>query len=145
MYVMKVNSDCKNQPAPGVMHARPVIIPCTAPITDGLPKKTTSRVVHTRRLVAAEMFVFNTATEAAMLAAYGAPPLNYDSRISCGQTQVLDGRSVTAEACKDGAEYVSWDGTHLTDAANQYISSQILTGKYFDPLFSDKTPFLLKS
>ncbi|GFY94843.1 GDSL-like Lipase/Acylhydrolase superfamily protein [Actinidia rufa] len=76
---------------------------------------------------------------------YGAPPLNYDSRISCGQTQVLDGRSVTAEACKDGAEYVSWDGTHLTDAANQYISSEILTRKHFDPLFSDKTPFLLKS
>ncbi|PSS26695.1 GDSL esterase/lipase [Actinidia chinensis var. chinensis] len=75
---------------------------------------------------------------------YGAPPLNYDSRISCGQTKVLDGRSVTAKACNDGAEYVSWDGTHLTDAANRFISSQILTGKYIDPLFSDKMPFLLK-
>lgn len=68
-------------PAPGVIHTSPVIIPWTAPITEGLPKKTTSREVHTRRLVAAQMFVFNTAIEDATFAAYGAPPLNPDQPI----------------------------------------------------------------
>ena len=63
------------------MQARPVIIPWMAPMTDGFPKKITSRVVQTNRLVAALMFVFNTATEAVMLAAYGAPPLKPDHPI----------------------------------------------------------------
>jgi len=68
-------------PAPGVMHARPVIMPCTAPITEGFPNTMTSKVVHTRRLVAALMFVLSTAIEDATFAAYGAPPLNPDHPI----------------------------------------------------------------
>ncbi|XP_015875153.3 GDSL esterase/lipase At1g54790 isoform X1 [Ziziphus jujuba] len=75
---------------------------------------------------------------------YGGPPLNYDSRIACGQTSILNGTSVTAKGCNDSTEYVSWDGIHYTEAANQFVSSQILTGKYSDPPFSDKMPFLLK-
>ncbi|XP_022747512.1 GDSL esterase/lipase At1g54790 isoform X1 [Durio zibethinus] len=74
---------------------------------------------------------------------YGGPPLNYDSRISCGKTKVLNGTSVTAKACDDSSEYVNWDGIHYSEAANQYVSSQLLTGKYSDPPFSDKMPFLL--
>ncbi|XP_050274498.1 GDSL esterase/lipase At1g54790-like isoform X1 [Quercus robur] len=74
---------------------------------------------------------------------YGGPPLNYDSRVCCGQTKILNGTSVTAKGCPDSTEYVSWDGIHYTEAANQYVSSQILTGKYSDPPFSDKMPFLL--
>jgi hypothetical protein len=57
------------------MHTSPVIMPCTAPITEGLPKKMTSRQVQVRRLVAALTFVFSTAIEAVMLGEYGAPPL----------------------------------------------------------------------
>ncbi|KAK3014552.1 hypothetical protein RJ639_010166 [Escallonia herrerae] len=75
---------------------------------------------------------------------YGGPPLNYDSRIACGQTKILNGSSVTAKACNDSTEYVNWDGIHYTEAANQYVSSQILTGKYSDPPFSEQMPFLLK-
>ncbi|XP_010278961.1 PREDICTED: GDSL esterase/lipase At1g54790-like [Nelumbo nucifera] len=75
---------------------------------------------------------------------YGGAPLNYDIRISCGQTKTLNGSSVTAKGCNDTTEYVNWDGIHYTEAANQYVSSQILTGKYSDPPFSDKMPFLLK-
>ncbi|KAL2531926.1 GDSL esterase/lipase [Abeliophyllum distichum] len=75
---------------------------------------------------------------------YGGPPLNYDSRVACGQTKVLNGSSVTAKGCNDTTEYVNWDGIHYTEAANQYVASQILTGKYSDPPFSDKMPFLLK-
>ncbi|XP_059652524.1 GDSL esterase/lipase At1g54790-like [Cornus florida] len=75
---------------------------------------------------------------------YGGPPLNYDSRIACGQTKALNGSSVTAKACTDSTEYVNWDGIHYTEAANQYVSSQILTGKFSDPPFSEQMPFLLK-
>ncbi|PKA62291.1 GDSL esterase/lipase [Apostasia shenzhenica] len=75
---------------------------------------------------------------------YGGPPLNYDSRIRCGQTKTLDGSSVTAKGCSDATDYVSWDGIHYTDAANQHVSSQILTGKFSDPPFLDEMPFLLK-
>ncbi|WCJ43193.1 GDSL-like Lipase/Acylhydrolase superfamily protein [Euphorbia peplus] len=74
---------------------------------------------------------------------YGGPPFNYDTRIGCGQTKVLNGSTVTVKACNDSTEYVNWDGIHYTEAANQYISSQILTGKYSDPPFADKMPFLL--
>ncbi|CAK9314929.1 unnamed protein product [Citrullus colocynthis] len=75
---------------------------------------------------------------------YGGPPLNYDSRIVCGQTKTLNGTLVTAKGCDDSSKYINWDGIHYTEAANQYVSSQILTGKYSDPPFSDKMPFLLK-
>ncbi|EYU44313.1 hypothetical protein MIMGU_mgv11b011321mg [Erythranthe guttata] len=75
---------------------------------------------------------------------YGGPPLNYDSRISCGQTKVVNGSTVTVKGCDDSTEYVNWDGIHYTEAANQYVASQILTGKYSDPPFADKMPFLLK-
>ena len=57
--------------------------------------------------------------------------------------QVINGTSMTAKACNDSSDYVNWDGIHYSEAANQYVSSQILTGKYSDPTFSDKMPFLL--
>ncbi|CAL5397370.1 unnamed protein product [Camellia sinensis] len=76
---------------------------------------------------------------------YGGPPLNYDSQILCGQTRFFNGSSVTAQACNDSTEYVSWDGCHLTEAANRHISSQILTGKFSDPPFSATMPSLFNN
>ncbi|KZV23683.1 GDSL esterase/lipase [Dorcoceras hygrometricum] len=64
---------------------------------------------------------------------YGGPPLNYDRHISCGQTKLLNGSSVEAKGCSDSTKYIIWDGIHYTEAANQYVASQILTGKYSDP------------
>ncbi|KAK9146767.1 hypothetical protein Sjap_006670 [Stephania japonica] len=75
---------------------------------------------------------------------YGGPPMNYDSRISCGQTKDLNGSTVTAKGCDDSSKYISWDGIHYTEAANHYVSSQILIGNYSDPPLSDKMPLLLK-
>ncbi|XP_041016980.1 GDSL esterase/lipase At1g54790-like [Juglans microcarpa x Juglans regia] len=63
----------------------------------------------------------------------GGPPLNFDSRIACGQTKVINGSSVTANPCNNTAEYVNWDGNHYTEAANEHVSSQILTGNYSEP------------
>ena len=64
---------------------------------------------------------------------YGGLPLNFDNRIACGQTKILNGSFVTAIPCNNTAEYVNWDGNHYTEAANEYVSSQILTGNYSDP------------
>ncbi|KAK7356038.1 hypothetical protein VNO80_15304 [Phaseolus coccineus] len=74
---------------------------------------------------------------------YGGPPLNFDSRVSCGLTKILNGTEITAKSCKDSSVYVNWDGTHYTEAANQHVASQILTGNYSSTLLGDKTPFLL--
>ncbi|KAK2456494.1 GDSL Lipase/Acylhydrolase superfamily protein [Trifolium repens] len=74
---------------------------------------------------------------------YGGPPLNYDSRINCGETKVLNGTIVTATGCNDSSVYVSWDGAHYTEAANQHVASQILTGNYINTRSSEKMSFLL--
>lgn len=55
-------------PAAGVMHTKPVIMPCVAPITEGFPKKIMSRKSHTSKLVAAHTCVLMTARDASMLA-----------------------------------------------------------------------------
>jgi hypothetical protein len=70
--------------------------------------------------------------------------LNYDGKVPCGQTVSLNGKSVTAKGCSDTTEFVNWDGIHYTEAANFHIASQILTGKYSDPPFVDKMPFVIK-
>lgn len=75
---------------------------------------------------------------------YGGLPLNYDRRISCGQTKILNGSSATAIPCNEPGDYVNWDGNHYTEAANFHVSSQILTGNYFDPPVSDMMPLKLK-
>lgn len=67
---------------------------------------------------------------------YGGLPLNYDSQIACGITKNVNGSTVTASPCNNTSEYVNWDGSHYTEAANQYVSSQILTGKYSYPPLS---------
>ncbi|XP_051201431.1 GDSL esterase/lipase At1g54790 [Lolium perenne] len=85
---------------------------------------------------------FESPTEACC--GYGGPPLNYDGRVPCGQTKSVNGNLVTAKGCSDSTEYVNWDGIHYTEAANFHVTSQILTGKYSDPPFSEKMPFLLK-
>jgi len=62
---------------------------------------------------------------------YGGPPFNYDSRVSCGLTTTIsNGTTITAKGCNDSGVYVSWDGTHYTEAANKYVASQILTRNY---------------
>ncbi|XP_023545469.1 GDSL esterase/lipase At1g54790-like [Cucurbita pepo subsp. pepo] len=69
---------------------------------------------------------------------YGGPPLNYDRDIGCGQTKTLNGTTVTGKGCDNSSKYINWDGIHYSEAANQFVSSQILTGKYSDPPFDNK-------
>ena len=62
-------------PAAGVIATNPVIMPCTAPITDGFLKKARSMRTQVIRLTAVAILVLSTATPASGLAAYGSPPL----------------------------------------------------------------------
>ncbi|KAH9731701.1 GDSL esterase/lipase [Citrus sinensis] len=48
---------------------------------------------------------------------------------------VINGSTVTATACSDPQDYVSWDGIHATEAANKLTTWAILNGSYFDPPF----------
>ncbi|XP_051125552.1 GDSL esterase/lipase At2g27360-like [Andrographis paniculata] len=50
----------------------------------------------------------------------------------------LDKKCGTPQAtcCRDPAEYISWDGVHLTEAANRLIAQGLLQGTYTDPPFS---------
>ncbi|KAJ8898677.1 hypothetical protein K2173_004711 [Erythroxylum novogranatense] len=57
---------------------------------------------------------------------HGGPPLNFDSRIACGETRILNGSKVTESPCNNTAEYINWDGNHYTEAANRVVSEQVL-------------------
>ncbi|XP_049351686.1 GDSL esterase/lipase At4g01130-like [Solanum verrucosum] len=66
---------------------------------------------------------------------YGGGLYNYNQQVLCGNTKQVNGKTVTAKACKDPQNYVSWDGIHATDAANKLTAYAILNGSYFDPPF----------
>lgn len=65
----------------------------------------------------------------------GGGDYNFDSRVYCGNSRVINESILTATACLDPQNYVSWDGIHATEAANKLITWAILNGSYFDPPF----------
>ncbi|KAJ8900614.1 hypothetical protein K2173_025391 [Erythroxylum novogranatense] len=66
---------------------------------------------------------------------HGGGASNFDPRVFCGNTKVINGSKATASACSDPYNYVSWDGIHATEAANKFVTKAILSGCYFDPPF----------
>lgn len=66
---------------------------------------------------------------------YGGGAYNFDHRVYCGNTKVINGSTVTTTACNDPQNYVSWDGIHATEAANKITANAILNGSYSDPSF----------
>lgn len=58
---------------------------------------------------------------------YGGIPYNFDSHDK--KTCLLGGYIV----CEEGISYISWDGTHYTEAANSIIASKILSTHYSSP------------
>ncbi|KAK4593952.1 hypothetical protein RGQ29_017856 [Quercus rubra] len=66
---------------------------------------------------------------------HGGGTYNFDPNLYCGNTKVINGSTVTATACSDPKNYVSWDGIHTTESANKIIAQAILNGSYFDPPF----------
>lgn len=67
---------------------------------------------------------------------YGGHPYHFDQKLFCGNTKVIGNDSVTAKACRDPHNYVSWDGIHATEAANHRISMAILNCSISDPPFT---------
>uniref|UniRef100_A0A5B7BLL5 Alpha-L-fucosidase n=1 Tax=Davidia involucrata TaxID=16924 RepID=A0A5B7BLL5_DAVIN len=66
---------------------------------------------------------------------YGGGDYNFDPKVFCANPKVINGSTVTATACSDPYNYVSWDGIHATEAANKLVTLAILNGSYFDPPF----------
>ncbi|KAM7521381.1 hypothetical protein LguiA_011283 [Lonicera macranthoides] len=58
---------------------------------------------------------------------YGGPPYNYNVNITC--------RGKGYNICKEeeGSKYISWDGVHYTDSANEFVATKILSTKYSTP------------
>uniref|UniRef100_A0A7N0UFU2 Uncharacterized protein n=1 Tax=Kalanchoe fedtschenkoi TaxID=63787 RepID=A0A7N0UFU2_KALFE len=67
---------------------------------------------------------------------YGGGEYNYHPQVLCGNSKVIDGNNISATACEDPCNYVSWDGIHATEAANKLVTAAILNGSTFDPHFS---------
>ncbi|KAJ0052113.1 hypothetical protein Pint_00529 [Pistacia integerrima] len=65
----------------------------------------------------------------------GGGAYNFDAGVFCGNSKVINGKNVTATACTDPFNYVSWDGIHATEAANLIMTKAILNGSLFDPPF----------
>ncbi|XXG88741.1 hypothetical protein AAC387_Pa12g0917 [Persea americana] len=53
--------------------------------------------------------------------------------VGCGSKVVVNGREVYGGSCADPSMYISWDGVHYSQAANQWIANRILNGGLSDP------------
>lgn len=58
---------------------------------------------------------------------------NYNDGARCGQTRSFNGTNIKVGSCKDPSVRVSWDGTHLTEAANKFVFDRVSTGAFSDP------------
>ncbi|TVU02879.1 hypothetical protein EJB05_51601 [Eragrostis curvula] len=56
---------------------------------------------------------------------HGGPPYNYNHFKAC--------MSAEMQLCDVDARFISWDGVHLTEAANAIVAAKVLTGDYSTP------------
>ncbi|GJN31978.1 hypothetical protein PR202_gb20443 [Eleusine coracana subsp. coracana] len=56
---------------------------------------------------------------------HGGPPYNYNHFKAC--------MSAEMQLCDVAARFISWDGVHLTEAANAIVAAKVLTGDYSTP------------
>ncbi|KAD5317043.1 hypothetical protein R6Q59_032315 [Mikania micrantha] len=60
---------------------------------------------------------------------------NFNPKVFCGNTKFINDQNLTALACDDPENYVSWDGIHATEAANKIVVDAIFGGDFTDPPF----------
>ncbi|KAM6549721.1 hypothetical protein CsatB_021397 [Cannabis sativa] len=53
----------------------------------------------------------------------------------CGNNILKNGTQYFVDPCKDPSLHISWDGIHYTEAANRWITNQIIKGSFSDPKF----------
>jgi len=53
--------------------------------------------------------------------------------VYCGNKATINGKEIVTSSCEDPSKYISWDGVHYTEAANQWIANRILDGSFSDP------------
>ncbi|XP_006657897.1 GDSL esterase/lipase ACHE-like [Oryza brachyantha] len=56
-----------------------------------------------------------------------------DDNVGCGGKAEVNGTWVVGKSCDNPLRRVSWDGVHLTEAANRFVFDQIVAGKLSDP------------
>ncbi|XBH97550.1 hypothetical protein VPH35_127205 [Triticum aestivum] len=64
---------------------------------------------------------------------YGGGAYNFDPDLYCGTGKIVKGNNASAAACGDPQNYVSWDGIHATEAANNIVASAVMSGSYSYP------------
>ncbi|CAI9101185.1 OLC1v1038447C1 [Oldenlandia corymbosa var. corymbosa] len=70
---------------------------------------------------------------------HGGGAYNFNPKVWCGYSNFINGEKITAKACNDPQNYVSWDGMHLTEAANKLLTNAVLNmnnnngSSYLDP------------
>ncbi|WCJ30099.1 GDSL-like Lipase/Acylhydrolase superfamily protein [Euphorbia peplus] len=58
--------------------------------------------------------------------------VNYD-HVWCGNKGMVNKTEVYGAPCKDTSIFISWDGVHYTQAANQWIANHTQNGSLVDP------------
>ncbi|XP_070051972.1 GDSL esterase/lipase At5g14450 [Nicotiana tomentosiformis] len=56
-----------------------------------------------------------------------------NTHVWCGQKAIVRGAEVFGGACVNPSIYISWDGVHYSQAANQWTANQILNSSFSDP------------
>lgn len=56
----------------------------------------------------------------------------YGYHVECGQKAVVNG-TVYGIPCEHPSRHISWDGTHYSEAANEWVAKAILNGSFSDP------------
>ncbi|KAH7847264.1 hypothetical protein Vadar_023918 [Vaccinium darrowii] len=61
-----------------------------------------------------------------------------DAYVSCGQKELYGNGTVVGSttACENPSKFISWDGIHFTEKANQFVAEHILNGSLSDPPIS---------
>ncbi|KAF5185176.1 GDSL esterase/lipase [Thalictrum thalictroides] len=59
-----------------------------------------------------------------------------NNHVMCGKTQNINGKDVYGSACENPSMYISWDGVHFSEKANQWVANRVISGKLSDPPIS---------